>query len=192
MVRFAGWTLQLIVLYLDSNFEIGQGPNKESTEQALQCIMAAKVPWLIIGNFNRRPEEVASSAWCKFLRGVVLTPDVAFTCTNTSQAGGSLIDYAVASRDLAPKLTLRPILHYGFKPHVVSIRVHLAAGFEPDIGRRLVLRHEICERAGPREFDDTWAKHWNLAEAIELSWMSPGTPQQAGNPQTICPILLGS
>ncbi len=97
----------------------------------------------------------------------MLTPDVAFTCTNTSQAGGSLIDFAVASGDLAPKLTLRPILHYGFKPHVVSIRVHIAAGFEPDIGRRLVVPHEICEHAGPREFDDTWAKHWNLADAIK-------------------------
>ena len=49
MVRMAGWTLQLIVLYLDYNFEIGQGPNKQRTEQALQCIMAAKVPWLVIG-----------------------------------------------------------------------------------------------------------------------------------------------
>ena len=76
MVRFAGWTLQLIVLYLDSNFDIGQGPNKERTEQALQCIMAARVPWLIIGDFNRSPEEVAGSVWCQFLRGVVLTPDM--------------------------------------------------------------------------------------------------------------------
>ena len=126
MIRFAGWTLQLIVIYLDSNFEIGQGPNKERTEQALQCVVAAKVPWHIFGDFNRCPEEVANSAWCKFLRGVVLTRDVAFTCTNTSQAGGSLIDFAAASRDLAPKLTLRPILHCGLKPHVGSIRVHIA------------------------------------------------------------------
>ena len=56
VIRFAGWTLQLMVIYLDSNFEIGQGPNKERIEQAMQCIMAARVPWLIIGDFNRRPE----------------------------------------------------------------------------------------------------------------------------------------
>ena len=73
MVRMAGWTLQLVVIYLDSNFEIGQGPNKERTEHALQCVMTAKVPWLIIGDFNRSPEEVANSAWCKFLR----------SCSNT-------------------------------------------------------------------------------------------------------------
>ena len=167
MVRMAGWTLQLIVLYLDCNFEIGQGPNKQRTEQALQCIMAAKVPWLVIGDFNRTPQEVANSAWCKFLRGVVLTPDVAFTCTNTSHSGGSLIDFVVASRDLAPKLTLRPILHYGFKPHVVSIRVLINADVEPDLGRRLAVPHEICEHAGPREIDDTWTMHWNLADAIQ-------------------------
>ena len=61
----------------------------------------------------------------------------------------------VACWDLARKLTLRPILHYWFKLHVVSTRVHIAAGFEPDIGRRLVVPHEIVEHAGPRELDDT-------------------------------------
>ena len=102
MVRMAGWTLQLVVIYLDFNFEIGQGPNKERTEQALQCVMAAKVPWLIIGDFNRSPEEVANSAWCKFLRGVVLTPDVASLAPTRARPAFLLMILSLLPENLLP------------------------------------------------------------------------------------------
>ena len=82
-----------------------EGPNLERTRGVINLIKVTKLPWVIIGDFNRTPEEVAESEWCRFIKGVVLTPDLPFTCTGNGSDGGRLIDFAIADRKLAPYLS---------------------------------------------------------------------------------------
>ena len=77
---------------------------------------------MIVGDFNRSPKDIAGSTWCKFLKGTVLAPDIPFTCTNSSEAGGALIDFCMHCVELTPYLRVEPRYDYGFKPHIVSLR----------------------------------------------------------------------
>ena len=113
-------------------------------------IRSVHLPWLIVGDFNRSPQEIAASTWCQFLNGVVTAPNVPFTCTNTSEAGGSLIDFVVHARELEPYLKVRPIFHYPFKPHVVSLRVLINKAVQPD-------RHPPSHRCAPGNCADSRA-----------------------------------
>ena len=71
-VRFHGWTLHLVTVYLDCNYGMQEGPNFERTQGVISLVKATRLAWVIIGDFNKTPEEVAESDWCKFLKGVIL------------------------------------------------------------------------------------------------------------------------
>ena len=68
LIRFAGWTLHLITLYLDCGFAIDEGPSATRTQAVANIIRVISVPWMIVGDFNRSPEEVAGSVWCKCMK----------------------------------------------------------------------------------------------------------------------------
>ena len=103
-------------------------------------------------------------------------PDVPLTCTNTSEAGGQVIDYVVHSPCLKNIVQVTPITDYPFKPHVVSLRVEVCRPLLPDLARVLAAPDEITETFGPRNFDDCWALHWQQAEAVEPSFDVPWNP----------------
>jgi hypothetical protein len=168
LIRFKGWTLHLILVYLDCDHTLDDGSNADRTRAIADLIYNIKLPWLVVGDFNRDPAEVATSAWCRYLRGMVTCPNVPFTCTHSGEGGGNLIDYTMHSRDLAPYLSVQPIYHYPFKPHVVALRVIVTKEVEADRHRVLDCPLEIVESAGPRNFDDSWAKHWRMAETVEV------------------------
>ena len=158
-VRFQGWTLHLVTIYLDCNYGMQEGPNLERTQGVINLIKATRLVWVTICDFNKTPEEVAESVWCKFLKKVVLAPDLHFTCTGNGSDGGRLIDFAIADRRLAPYLSLEGI-EYGFKPHVYSLRLTVHLNFAPDAGKLMRTPSEIHTALGPREYGDDWAKHW--------------------------------
>ena len=114
--------MHLIIVYLDSNFGLENGPNGGRTIAIANLIRNIGLPWLMLGDFNRTPAETASSTWCRFLKGTVTAPRVSFTCTNNSEQGGSLIDYAMHSEDLAPYLDIEGIQDFPFKPHVITLK----------------------------------------------------------------------
>ena len=124
-------------MYLDCDYALEDGPNAERTKDIASLIYAIKLPWLIAGDFNKSPEEVATSSWCRYLKGIVTAPDVPFTCTNTSAAGGSLIDFTMHCRELEPYLTVQPNWHYPFRPHLVAVTVIIDKEVEVDRHRIL-------------------------------------------------------
>ena len=94
----------MVVLYLDGDYDLEDGPNGARLHAIASLIASMHLPWLIVGDFNCSPKAVATSPWCRYLKGVVTAPNVPFTCTNNSAAGGSLIDFAVHARELTPFL----------------------------------------------------------------------------------------
>ena len=131
------------------------------------------LPWLMLGDFNRTPVETASSTWCMFLRGVVTAPRVPFTCTNNSEQGGSLIDYATHSDDLAPYLDIEGIQDFPFKPHVISIKATIHREVSPGEAYVIDVPTEISQSFGPRNFKDDWRKHWAKAEGVVFETTVP-------------------
>ena len=69
-VRFKGWTLHLIVLYLDCNFGLQEGPNRQRTEEVMMLIKCTHLPWIVVGDYNKTPDVVADSEWCRYLKVV--------------------------------------------------------------------------------------------------------------------------
>ena len=164
IIRFKGWSLHFITVYLDSNFGLENGPNGERTMAIANLIRNIGLPWLMLGDFNRAPAETASSTWCRFLKGTVSAPRVPFTCTNSSEQGGSLIDYAMHSEDLAPYLELEGIQDFPFKPHVISLKATIHREVAPDEAYTIDAPTEISQGFGPRNYMDNWWMHWARAE----------------------------
>ena len=105
-----------MVIYLDCNCTLDDGPNAERTRDVANLIYLIKLPWLIVGDFNCTPTEAATSNWCRYLRGMVTAPDVPFTCTNTGTEGGSLIDFTMHCRELEPYIKIKSILDLPLSP----------------------------------------------------------------------------
>ena len=159
-------------MYLDCNYGVQDGPNKQRVEDVVALIAATKLPWIIIGDFNHSPDVIAESSWCRYLRGVVITLDVPFTCTHAGKEGGSMLDFVVCDRHLAPHIGLFP-KYYGFKPDVVSARLVVNLAFEPDVGKNMVCPTELLPTIGPRLPQDDWSSHWLAAQAIEPDLQVP-------------------
>ena len=155
-----GWTLHLIACYFDCGWPLEAGPNAEKWKQTQGLITAINLPWVMVGDFNRTPDEVASSLFVKFLRGIVIAPNVPFTCASPSAPGGGrVIDMVVACGDLAHRLTVDPFYDRGFRPHVVGLALSMDAIMDSDEAFVQDLPDEIMEYPGPRLVDDAWEAH---------------------------------
>ena len=64
LVSFVGWTLHLVVLYLDSDFDLEDGPNGARLQAIAALDVSMRLPWLVVGDFNCAPQVVATSPWC--------------------------------------------------------------------------------------------------------------------------------
>ncbi len=170
-MRMKGWTLHLIACSFDCGWPLEAGPNAEKLKQTQGLITAINLPWVMVGDFNRTPDEVASSLFVKFLRGIVIAPNVPFTCAAPSAPGGGRVtDMVVACGDLAHRLKVDPFYHHGFRPHVVGLALSMDATMDSDEAFVQDLPDEIREYPGPRLVDDTWeasffAACWNCAAA---------------------------
>ena len=147
IIRFKGWSLHLITLYLDSNFDLESGPNEKRTMAVANLVRSIRLPWLILGDFNRPPVETAMSSWC-----AVTSPKVPFTCTNNSDESGTLIDYAMHSDDLTPYLDIEGVQDVAFKPHVISIKATIHREVSPDEAYIIDAPAEISQSFSPRNY----------------------------------------
>ena len=89
---------------------------------------------------------------------MVLAPNILFTCTNSSEAGGSLIDFCMHSKELTPYLRVEPWYDYGFQPHIVSLRYFADKEVLPETGWVIDAPLEISQTYGPRNCPVS--KHW--------------------------------
>ena len=144
---------------ISTTIGLESGANTEKVKDILRIISAVKLPYLILGDFNVPPEECGASAFFSYLSGTILAADVDHTCT--SSGTDRVLDYGIASKELADCIHVFPFYQHPFKPHVVGLDFYIHLQMEPDLGYVLELPQEIAFAAGPREVDDDWWKHFN-------------------------------
>ena len=83
-----------------------------------------------------------------------------------------MLDFVVCDRHLAPHIGLF-LTYYGFKPHIVCVRLVINLAFEPDVGKIMVCPTERVRTLGPRLPHDDWSSHWLSAQAIEPELQVP-------------------
>ena len=77
------------------------------------------MPWIIVGDWNCSPEELASSGFLSMIKGRLVAPGQATTTQ------GSEIDYAVASEAIAACTQVEVDWDVPFKPHAaIKYKVH--------------------------------------------------------------------
>ena len=84
------------VLLITAYREVGCGPagsNWDRLQQMAVYIQVARLPFIILADWNMDPETLAKTGWPAFLKAAIVRPgNVAATC---SSGKGSLIDYMV-------------------------------------------------------------------------------------------------
>ena len=124
------WTAILVrgyvnVIVVTAYFKDGIGMVAENVAMMADIagwLLAAGLPWLIVADWNTTPELLLQSGVLDGLEAVVLAPrDCSATC---SMGSGRLIDFAVASKSMAPAILVEADYMAPVRPHV-ALRVHL-------------------------------------------------------------------
>ena len=92
----------------------------------------------------------------KYLKGVVVAPDVPMTCRSTTDAGGRVLDFALSSSVLATLTTCTTDLDVPFKPHFLAVNFNIEVGYLPDLGQEVLAPDPIPFCQGPREAVHSW------------------------------------
>ena len=90
---------------------------------------------------------------------------VDFTCA--SNGSDRLLDYAIASKELAELIQVRPFYDHPFKPHICGVDLFLSLDLEIYSGYALDAPKEIQLTFGPRQLDDTWWHHFNKFDGFQ-------------------------
>lgn len=85
------------------------GENLIKMKEVATFVRGLPIPWVLMGDFNFDIELIELCGFLKLTRGRAISPaGVSFTC---SQGKGTLIDYVVASENLAPYLRVSSMLN---------------------------------------------------------------------------------
>ena len=93
----------VVSLYLDVNDDMGE-INMGMLYEVGDWIMQMGLPYVICGDFNNNPSEIAATHWITAIDGVVVAPEQP-THWAASQDEGSKIDFFVVKAWLAPYTT---------------------------------------------------------------------------------------
>ena len=85
--RASGRSILVVCAYFLPGIGLDCPPNQERCSNIRCLIDSLKIPWLIVADWNRPPEEVGSSYFAKYLRGAVVAPNVLMTCSSTAEGG---------------------------------------------------------------------------------------------------------
>ena len=110
-IRFQGWDLAVCNLYLESGVGPAAGVNPGILASLVMFIQELRIPWMILGDWNCAPQELASTVFLKAVKGKLVAPLEA----TTSQ--GSSIDYAVVCEALQAHIQIQVDWDVSFKPH---------------------------------------------------------------------------
>ena len=113
-IRVKGTTIMLASIYLTSGLGYA-GENIAKLTQLMCELRSHRLPFVIQGDWNMPPEELKTTPWFATTGGVVITPrGVRATCTQ----GQRIIDYVVATAEIAPLISLVPVLETTWRPHL--------------------------------------------------------------------------
>ncbi|CAK0881457.1 unnamed protein product, partial [Prorocentrum cordatum] len=89
LIRRRHGTFALIGCYLDCSIGL-VGNSGAKLGNILRVTRSLGVPWIIVGDFNCAPDEMASSRWPQALKCKILAPDADLTCASGK---GRVLDY---------------------------------------------------------------------------------------------------
>ena len=101
----------LVTVYLKNSEGLQSRLNAELMGTLMACLQTWKGSWIVVGDWNVEPDQMAQSNTVKLLQGEIVAPEGATVNT------GSLLDYAVASKELAPHLRAVVSWECPWKPH---------------------------------------------------------------------------
>ena len=149
--RAQGFSILVVCAYFLPGYGLDQGPNQARCTALATLIKEMRMEWIIVADWNREPEEIGNSMLAKYLKGVVVAPDVPMTCRSTTDAGGRVLDFALASSVLANLTTCTTELDVPFKPHFMAVNFKIEVGYLPDLGQEVLAPDHIPFCHGPRE-----------------------------------------
>ena len=161
--RAQGFSILVVCAYFLPGSGLDQGPNQKRCADIATMITEMDLPWIIVADWNREPEEVGNSFFARFLKGVVIAPSVPMTCRSTTEAGGRVLDFGLASITLATRITCSTDLDVPFKPHFMAINFKIEVAYTPDLGQEVLAPDPIPFCQGPREACDSWYGCYNQA-----------------------------
>ena len=104
----------MINVYMDCHDKFGI-KNKAIMYNLGIIIAAAKMPYILMGDWQLTPEELASVDWLNTIDVYIVAPDEVTCMLKNRNTSGSIIDYAVVSNWLVPIVKyingLRTMLH---------------------------------------------------------------------------------
>ena len=154
--RAQGFSILVVCAYFLPGIGLDQGANQTRCTALVTLIKEIAMEWIIVADWNREPVEVGNSMLARFLRGVVVAPDVPMTCRSTTEAGGRVLDFALVSCVLANLTSCTTDLDVPFKPHFLAVNFKIEVGYLPDQGQEVLVPDPIPFCQGPREAAYSW------------------------------------
>ena len=137
--RASGCSVFGFCAYFLPGIGLDSPPNQERCSSIRCLIDSLKIPWLIVADWNRVPEEVGSSYFARYLGGAVVAPNVSMTCSSTADGGGRVLEFVLVSADIAGKVQCEANFKVPFKPHFVAVDFTIGLGYAADTGQQLVI-----------------------------------------------------
>ena len=92
-----------------------------------------------------------------------MAPNVLMTCSSTADGGGRVLDFGLASADIAGKVHCEANFKVPFKPHFVAVDFTIDLGYAADTGQQLVIPADLQFCKGPRLPEHSWARLFHSA-----------------------------
>ena len=154
--RAAGFSILVIYGYFLPGIGLDQEPNQQRCLDRATLIRETDLDWLILADWNREPGEVGNSILAKYLKGTVIAPNVPMTCRSTTDAGGRVLDFALASVTLSSMISCTTDMDVPFKPHFMAVKFTIEVGYLPDLGQEVLAPDPIPFCQGPWEAGHSW------------------------------------
>ncbi|CAE8616817.1 unnamed protein product, partial [Polarella glacialis] len=172
-LRVKGFDFLLVSLYLESGQDPFSDTNAAKLDNLGRFLKVVSLPYMVVGDWNCTPEQLAETSWLNFVKGSVVAPNnVDYTCR---QGQGSLIDYVVCSTALRCMIKVEADLNGPWTPHY-GLHITVNVDLETNVLRVLEAPTNIPICAGPVRHP--WAAMKGLAAAdLEEADNSDATAQ---------------
>ena len=158
-VRLQHTNLLVVSVYLKTGTSINTRPNSSILAELISLVRNWKGVWIIAGDFNTPPEEIAATNVLAEMNGCLCTVGV----PTTDQ--GREIDFAIVHKTLEPLSLLRIDWSVPHKPHA-----------------SLALKLELGEGLCPAVMLEQHSMHIEVAQAAQGDHNSMASPPTEGKP----------
>jgi hypothetical protein len=129
MVRAGHSNILFIGVYLEPGAE-AEKDNIDTLADIADIVSSTKCSYIIAGDWNRTPAELAAAGWPHFIGGSIVTAGDQYTCKSGSMRQ---IDYLVVSASLASEVTAELDNGSPWSPHIgikINIRMEECCKWE--------------------------------------------------------------